>query len=94
MQVSVAYAEPAQQHWLNIEVDDQACVRQAIEASGILDLCPHIDLARQRVGVFGKQVKLDAPLRPGDRVEIYRPITCDPLTVPRKDGVGGAADDD
>ena len=40
----------------------------------------------------GKVVKPQTPLRPGDRVEIYRPITCDPQTVPRRDGVG--ADDD
>ena len=49
---------------------------------------PHIDLETQKVGVFGKLVKLDAALRPGDRVEIYRPITCDPQTVPRRDGFG------
>jgi Na+-translocating ferredoxin:NAD+ oxidoreductase RnfD subunit len=50
-------------------------------------------LAAQKVGVFGKLVKLDAPLRPGDRVEIYRPITCDPQTLPRRDGAGGDEDE-
>ncbi|MDD5300147.1 MAG: RnfH family protein [Gallionella sp.] len=29
----------------------------------------------------------------GDRVEIYRPITCDPKTVPRKAKGGDAAED-
>jgi putative ubiquitin-RnfH superfamily antitoxin RatB of RatAB toxin-antitoxin module len=38
--------------------------------------------------VFGRLVKLDTALQPGDRVEIYRPITCDPQTVPRRDGEG------
>ena len=51
-------------------------------------MLPHIDLAAQKVGVFGKIVKLETALRPADRVEIYRPITCDPQTVPRRDGVG------
>jgi hypothetical protein len=37
------------------------------------------------VGVFGRLVKLDAPLKPGDRVEIYHAIIADPATVPRKD---------
>ena len=32
-------------------------------------------------------VKLDAPLKPGDRVEIYREIIADPETVPRRDMV-------
>ncbi len=91
MQIGVAYSEQAQQIWLTIEVPDEATVKDAIERSGILLMFPHIDLATQKVGIFGKIVKAEAPLRPGDRVEIYRPITCDPQTVPRRDGVG---DDD
>ncbi len=86
MQIGVAYSEPSQQIWLNIEVPDDATVRQAIDKSGILRMFPHIDLEAQKVGVFGKLVKLDAALRAGDRVEIYRAITCDPQTVPRRDG--------
>jgi len=88
MQIGVAYSEHAQQIWLTIEVPDQATVGDAIERSGILRMFPHIDLTTQKVGIFGKIVKTEAALRPGDRVEIYRPITCDPQTVPRRDGVG------
>ncbi|MCB1956176.1 MAG: RnfH family protein [Rhodocyclaceae bacterium] len=84
MQVSVCYSEPGQQAWLRIEVDEAATAGTAIERSGILGMFPAIDLDSQKVGVFGKVVKLDAPLRPGDRVEIYRAITCDPATVPRR----------
>lgn len=92
MQVGVAYSEHSQQIWMTIEVPDKASVMDAIERSGILKMFPHIDLDAQKVGIFGKVVKPQTPLRPGDRVEIYRPITCDPQTVPRRDGVG--ADDD
>jgi putative ubiquitin-RnfH superfamily antitoxin RatB of RatAB toxin-antitoxin module len=88
MQIGVAYSEPSQQMWLSIEVPDGATVLEAIEKSGILRMFPHIDLASQKVGIFGKLVKPDATLRAGDRIEIYRPITCDPQTVPRRDGVG------
>lgn len=91
MQVGIAYSEHAQQIWLTIEVPDEARVNDAIERSGILKMFPHIDLDTQKVGVFGKIVKLETALRPGDRVEIYRPITCDPQTVPRREGMG---DDD
>lgn len=86
MQVGVTYSEPGQQIWLNIEVPDTATVREAIERSGILRQFPHIDLESQKVGIFGRLVRPDAALRAGDRVEIYRPITCDPQTVPRRDG--------
>jgi len=85
MQVGVAYTEPGQQAWVTT-------VRDAIERSGILRQFPHIDLATQKIGVFSRLVKLDAPLRAGDRIEIYRPITCDPQTVPRRDLADGDED--
>ncbi|MBK7423797.1 MAG: RnfH family protein [Propionivibrio sp.] len=87
MQIGVAYSEPGQQIWLNIEVPDDSSVNDAIQRSGILKQFPYIDLAEQKVGVFGRLVKLDAPLKPGDRVEIYREIIADPETVPRRDMV-------
>ena len=93
MQIGVAYSEAANQIWLTTEVPDDSTVQAAIEKSGILRMFPTIDLGTQKVGVFGKLVKLDAPLRPGDRVEIYRPITCDPQTVPRRDGAGSDEDE-
>ncbi len=85
MQVGIAYSEPGQQVWLNIEVPEETRVQDAIERSGILKQFPHIDLGAQKVGVFGRLVKLDAALKPGDRVEIYRGIIADPATVPRRD---------
>lgn len=93
MKVAVAYHEKGAQSWLHIEVPENASVKDAINRSGILRLYPHIDLASQRVGVFGKAVKLESPLRAGDRVEIYRAITCDPLTVPRRPGFELAKDE-
>ncbi|MCC4117752.1 RnfH family protein [Aromatoleum toluclasticum] len=84
MQIVVAYSEPGQQVSLKVELPDGSSVKAAIERSGILGLFPHIDLAAQKVGVYARVVKLDAALKDGDRVEIYRPITCDPKTVPTR----------
>ena len=92
MQVGIAYSENVQQIWLTIEVPDDATVNDAIARSGILTMFPHLDLTTQKVGIFGRIVKPDASLRAGDRVEIYRPITCDPQTVARRDGVGDDGD--
>lgn len=87
MQVGISYSEPAQQVWLTLEVPDNADVRTVIDTSGILKMFPHIDLEAQKVGVFGRLSRLDAALRPGDRVEIYRPLVCDPASVPRRNGM-------
>jgi hypothetical protein len=93
MQIGVAYSEPAQQLWLRIEVPDEITVQQAIEQSGILKKFPAIDLEQYKVGIFGKTAELDTMLRPGDRVEIYRAITADPATVPRR-VIAGEDDED
>ncbi|WP_018412946.1 RnfH family protein [Methyloversatilis thermotolerans] len=94
MRVDIAYAGVSDKVWLQVEVPDGCTVAEGIAASGILERCPEIDLDTQKIGVFGKAVKKDAPLRPGDRVEIYRPIICDPAKVPRKNGADDDDDDD
>ena len=84
MQVGVTYADPDQQVWLKLEVPDDSTVLDALTLSGLLKRFPHIDLEKQKVGIFGKFTKLDSPLQEGDRVEIYRPITADPTQVKRR----------
>ena len=85
MHVSVAYALPEKQVWLELNVPDDAKVLDAIKQSRILSLFPEVNLEKQKVGIHGKFCKLDTQLKDGDRVEIYRPITADPATVPRRD---------
>ncbi len=84
MKVGVAYATPGQQVWLNIELPEGSTLQDAIYQSGILWRFSEIDLAKCRVGIFGKLAKLDAVLKEGDRVEIYRPITADPKIARRQ----------
>jgi uncharacterized protein len=81
MQVEVAYARPDEQVILGVSVKPGATLREALEASGILERFPEIDLQTNKVGIFGKLAKLDAGLRAGDRVEIYRPLIADPKEV-------------
>jgi putative ubiquitin-RnfH superfamily antitoxin RatB of RatAB toxin-antitoxin module len=88
MKVSVTYALPERQSWVELDLPEHATVREAIEASGIPRAYPSLDLATQKVGIFGKLVALEARLEPGQRVEIYRPITADPALL------RGAADDE
>ena len=85
MKISVAYAsEKGEQAWVELEVAEGTCVEEAIEASGLLQRFSEIDLSQQAVGIYGRLVKLDQTLNEWDRIEIYRPITADPKTVPRR----------
>ena len=84
MNVGVCYAEAERQLWLRLEVPDGSTVQDAIELSGVLKQYPEIDLQKQKVGIFGKLTKLENPVKEGDRVEIYRQITCDPSQVKRR----------
>jgi len=85
MKVSVAYNGRSKQVWLHVQVPEGSTVSDAIVQSGILSRFPEIDLSQQKIGIFGKFTKPDTKLTEGDRVEIYRAITADPATVPRRD---------
>jgi len=82
--VEVVYALPMQQPLLQVRLAEGATVEDAIRASGVLDAFPEIDLAKNKVGIFSKLVKLDEKVRDKDRVEIYRPLIADPKEVRRK----------
>ena len=79
----MTYALREEQVLLELEVTDGTTARQAIERSGILQRFPEIDLARAGLGIFGRVVAPDTPLRDGDRVEIYRPLIADPKLARR-----------
>ena len=82
--VEVVYALPAEQALVRVQLPLGATVEQAIRQSGLLERYAEISLATAPVGVFGKSVTLDAVLRAGDRVEIYRPLTVDPKEARRR----------
>lgn len=84
MNIGVCYAEAERQLWLRLEVPDESTIQEAIELSGVLKQYPQIDLTTQKVGVYGKLAKLEAPIKEGDRIEIYRKITVDPQQVQRR----------
>lgn len=82
--VEIVYAAPQRQALYRVEMGAERTVRAAIEASGVLNDFPDIELTRNRVGIFSRLVPLDTPLRDGDRVEIYRPLQADPKDARRR----------
>jgi len=87
--VEVAYALPTEQLIVPVSVQNGTTAEQAILASGIFKKFPDIDLAVNKIGIFGKLTKLDAVLRHLDRVEIYRPLIADPKEVRKQRAADG-----
>jgi putative ubiquitin-RnfH superfamily antitoxin RatB of RatAB toxin-antitoxin module len=81
--VTVVYALPERQHVLQTVVAPGTTVGQAIMASGLLELEPALRGAELRAGVWNHRVALDAMVREGERIEVYRPLTVDPKEARR-----------
>ena len=83
MIVTVVYASADARHVLSVELDSGATIEQAINASGLLSLAPELRRGALDVGVWNRAARLDAPVREGDRIEVYRPLTVDPKDARR-----------
>lgn len=94
--VEVVYALPDEQRVFTLVVNKEMSVEEIIKQSGALEQYPEIDLKKNKVGVFSRNVKLDATVRDKDRIEIYRPLLADPKEIRRKRAeqakAAGAAD--
>jgi putative ubiquitin-RnfH superfamily antitoxin RatB of RatAB toxin-antitoxin module len=85
MRVTVLYS-PAPREVLEWQVilPEAATVRQALQASGLSQVRPALDVRSADVGVWGRKGHLDQVLREGDRVEVYRPLLVDPKLARRE----------
>jgi putative ubiquitin-RnfH superfamily antitoxin RatB of RatAB toxin-antitoxin module len=89
--IEVVYALPDEQILLRQSVPAGTTVLEAVRASGMLAQHPEINLASNKLGIFGKLTHADVVLRDKDRIEIYRPLIADPKEVRRKRAEQGKA---
>ncbi|MCU7879472.1 MAG: RnfH family protein [Candidatus Thiodiazotropha sp. (ex Lucinoma aequizonata)] len=89
MRFEVAYGKIDEQVLLVVKSASAMTAQQAIDASGILERSPEIDLNLKKIGIFGKAAKPDVMLTEGDRVEIYRPLIADPKEAQKKRAAEG-----
>ena len=82
MRIEVVCAPPQKQERILLDLSPGSTVLDAIEASGLLQRLPQIELGR--AGIWGRPVSPETRLRDRDRVEIYRPLIADPREVRRK----------
>lgn len=80
--VEVVLALPGRTLLRRLVLDSGSTVGDAIAAAQLGEDDVQINL--QRVGVFGRRVPPEHPLRDGDRVEIYRVLMVDPKEARRR----------
>lgn len=86
IKVEVAYALPRQQVIIELDVPEGTNMLDAAKLSGVAQRFPEIDLDAAAMGIFGKTERKpqERLLKPGDRVEIYRPLLADPKEVRKR----------
>lgn len=84
LSVEVVYALPSGEDAVTLTLAPGATAADAVRVSGVLERHPEIDLGRQKIGIHGRVVAEKAPLRDGDRVEIYRPLPVDAKEARRR----------
>lgn len=84
IQVEVVYADAERQILRQASVAQGSTVMQAIHASGIAQAVPALEIDPGRLGIFARKAAPEQVLRDGDRVEIYRPLTLDPMESRRR----------
>ena len=84
LRVEVAYSHGPRSTWCwRGELPAGSSLERALQASGLLQAYPDIDLAVCAVGVWGHRRALTDVLRDRDRVEVYRPLKVDPKEARR-----------
>jgi putative ubiquitin-RnfH superfamily antitoxin RatB of RatAB toxin-antitoxin module len=82
--IEVAYALPDEQIVIALTVPRGTTAREAVELSGLSGRYPGISARACAIGIYGRVVAGDTPLRAGDRVEIYRALLADPKQARRR----------
>jgi putative ubiquitin-RnfH superfamily antitoxin RatB of RatAB toxin-antitoxin module len=88
VRVQVAYVGVAQEALVTLELPHGATVDDAVAHSG-LGLADDVGRGRLACAIFGRRVDRDRPLVEGDRVEITRPLVCDPKIARRRRAAQG-----
>jgi putative ubiquitin-RnfH superfamily antitoxin RatB of RatAB toxin-antitoxin module len=82
VKVQVAYADADGEAIVDLDVADACTARDAVTQSGVLRRI-QVPLDDLGYAIFGQCVDADAPLAPGDRVEVTRPLARDAMAARR-----------
>lgn len=89
--VEVAYALPAQQRIVAVTLPAGSNAVDAVKAADLARYFPEFSLDPKLLGLWGIAFgtkglpkAADYCIKDGDRIECYRPLTCDPMEVRRR----------
>ena len=83
LRVAVAIAFSDRQHVVELELAPGSRVADALAAPAVRALVDEATAAAMAVGIWSRRSSREAPLRDGDRVELYRPLAADPKAMRR-----------
>ncbi len=78
--VEVAFASTRLQKVIKITIPADSTIADTIQLSGINQFFPEYDFTKLANGIFGKRIQnpQQHQVKPGDRIEIYRPLQLSP----------------
>lgn len=82
--VEVVYGTPEHQKIISTQVPKSTTVEKAISLSEIDKYFPDMEVDAKRVGIWNRTCKLEDVVKPGDRIEVYRPLVADPKEIRRR----------
>ena len=89
IRIELVLATPDKQALFALTVPAGATVSEVIGASPLERRFPDVPVAELEVGIWGRVVSRDHPVRDGDRIEIYRPLQIDPREARRQLALAG-----
>ena len=82
VRVTVAFCAEGAEDISEVSLPVGSTVRDAIDAAQLYARRPELNNAGD-AGIWGRRCSLDHTLADGDRVELYRPLTIDPMEARR-----------
>lgn len=76
IEIEVAYAGPEGESLSVVHLPAGSAVADAVAASGLIERFGLFEAALS-YAIFGERARQSTPLRPGDRVELLRPLIAD-----------------
>jgi putative ubiquitin-RnfH superfamily antitoxin RatB of RatAB toxin-antitoxin module len=87
MRVEVAWVAPKEQTLVALDLRTGATVEDAV-SNATPALLAGVKSGELRCAIYGRRVDLATPLADDDRVEITRPLACDPKLARRRRAAG------